>query len=709
MDVTDVATVTGVSPASGGPTVTSMSPDSAPNTGGTTVTITGTLLSGARTIAFGTSTVNIASKSDTELTALTGVTSQAGSVSVTVHFADGSSMKAGTLIFIAPAVTAISPASGPTTGGTTVTINGTLLTGATAVQFDQVGATPTVVSDTELTVVTPVALNAGQVSVVVDVPTGTTAVTSAATFTYVAPAACNATFVVNNQTGVPDDLVFVKFLGAQIGTATGAPTQTYGASTALATGTATSGQSYTLADMLPTIAGAPTPTAMPTFAINDYAGGRIYFSLGAELASTTIPAAQLPSDPDFYTVYGYVEPSIFPTVATGNSNIDASYVDFVGIPFEVSVRSCATGAVVQPPANNPLTTSAGTAIFDALTSDTKVPTNAVVAASGNTYVSASGTDSVTITGTARILSPSLYDPTQFTGAEPYPAWTGPGSLIDALRTAGTVLQIASYTTVDDTATVPSGTLFGFAGSTTTSNIAPQWSEAQSYTMTAQALADLNPNGANLRIPTLKGVPGIQMSGQGAIVGTFDIYITDAALGAQTGIYGANPPYIVDWTGDPSGPAPFSEAQIENDLAGRVVGDLLAGFNFGWAGCAITVAAQAAVNQLAANLAGTVFDVTEGALANTPIGQLSTGEFFYLLSLQPSTADLSQWYGAAIQPSQPTWYNCYSSDFQSLTNCYNMAFTDRLQGGSDPDMFFDQTGATYVEIKLLPGAYIVTPA
>src|ERR1019366_7947378 len=56
----------------------------------------------------------------------------------------------------APAVTSISPSSGPTTGGTTVTITGTNFTGATKVGFGAVAATSfTVVSSTEITAVSP--------------------------------------------------------------------------------------------------------------------------------------------------------------------------------------------------------------------------------------------------------------------------------------------------------------------------------------------------------------------------------------------------------------------------------------------------------------------------------------------------------------------------------------------------------------------------
>jgi hypothetical protein len=83
-----------------------------------------------------------------------------------------------------PTVTAISPTSGPTTGGTTVTITGTNFTGATKVLFGTVAATSfTVVSATEITAVSP-AQAAGAQNISVTTPAGTSAAVAADMFTY---------------------------------------------------------------------------------------------------------------------------------------------------------------------------------------------------------------------------------------------------------------------------------------------------------------------------------------------------------------------------------------------------------------------------------------------------------------------------------------------------------------------------------------------
>jgi hypothetical protein len=103
----------------------------------------------------------------------------------------------------APAVTGISPTSGPAAGGAAVIITGTGFTGATEVNF---GATPadsfTVNSDTQITATSP-AECAGTVDVTVTTPAVTSATGSADQFTYIAP-------VLNtlNLSGAPTNLIY---------------------------------------------------------------------------------------------------------------------------------------------------------------------------------------------------------------------------------------------------------------------------------------------------------------------------------------------------------------------------------------------------------------------------------------------------------------------------------------------------------------------
>ena len=93
--------------------------------------------------------------------------------------------KAGYItVFAHPNVTAISPTSGPTAGGTRVIVTGNGFTGATAVRFGTTAGTHlTVNSSTRITITSP-AHAAGPVNVMVTTPGGTSAVSTADRFTY---------------------------------------------------------------------------------------------------------------------------------------------------------------------------------------------------------------------------------------------------------------------------------------------------------------------------------------------------------------------------------------------------------------------------------------------------------------------------------------------------------------------------------------------
>ena len=147
-------------PAMALPAVTGVSPDGGTDLGGTTVTITGDGLGGATLVTFGGVAGRITSKSDTRITVASppstgtvGITvttaaitadsgtriTGTGTVDVIVTTPTGASKltAADQYTFGAPrpAVTGVSPDSGSTAGGTTVSITGTGLAGATGVTF----------------------------------------------------------------------------------------------------------------------------------------------------------------------------------------------------------------------------------------------------------------------------------------------------------------------------------------------------------------------------------------------------------------------------------------------------------------------------------------------------------------------------------------------------------------------------------------------
>ncbi len=166
------------------PTITSLSPDSGPTTGGTLVTITGTGFTGATEVLFrSTPATNITVTSDTEITAVAPA-GTAGLAAVRVVTPIAQSTALYTYVAAPPTITSLSPDSGPTTGGTLVTITGTGFTGATAVMF---GSTPA----TSFTVDTPTTIaatapggSAGTVDVTVTGPAGTSSTSAADQYTY---------------------------------------------------------------------------------------------------------------------------------------------------------------------------------------------------------------------------------------------------------------------------------------------------------------------------------------------------------------------------------------------------------------------------------------------------------------------------------------------------------------------------------------------
>ncbi len=91
-----------------------------------------------------------------------------------------------------PTVTSVSPASGPATGGTTVTIIGTGFTGTKAVDFGAAAASSfTVNSATQITATSPPGI--GTVDVTVVTAGGTSTTSSADQYTYLGPTPCNIT------------------------------------------------------------------------------------------------------------------------------------------------------------------------------------------------------------------------------------------------------------------------------------------------------------------------------------------------------------------------------------------------------------------------------------------------------------------------------------------------------------------------------------
>ena len=167
-------------------TVTGISPSTGPPSGGTAVTITGTDLSGATAVDFGSTPGTVTADSATSITAT--APAGTGTVDVTVTTPDGTSATSSadqftyTVIVPPPAVTAISPSTGPVGGGTSVVITGTDLAAATAVDFGSSAGTITADTGTSITATSPP--GTGTVDVVVVTGSGVSAPVTADQYSF---------------------------------------------------------------------------------------------------------------------------------------------------------------------------------------------------------------------------------------------------------------------------------------------------------------------------------------------------------------------------------------------------------------------------------------------------------------------------------------------------------------------------------------------
>jgi hypothetical protein len=177
------------------PTVTSVSPNFGPVSGGTMVTLTGSGFAAGDVLAFGAQAVSYSLVSSTEMEvdtpAFAAVTVYVEIVTTqgeSSPFLPNSSDLANCFTFGAPTVTGVSPTFGPVGGGMSVTIAGQGFGGTSgsgiSVEFGGVAATSIeAIGPTQITATAP-AGSAGTVNVTVTSPEGTSPTSSADDFTY---------------------------------------------------------------------------------------------------------------------------------------------------------------------------------------------------------------------------------------------------------------------------------------------------------------------------------------------------------------------------------------------------------------------------------------------------------------------------------------------------------------------------------------------
>ncbi len=202
------------------PTVTAISPQTGPITGGTAVTITGTNFTSNSTVNFGAvAAASVSFKSSTQLVATSGP-GDAGVVDVTVTTGVGTSTVVDADQFTygsGPVVTGLSSAGGPPAGGNTITITGTNFGGTTKVLFGTVKATSFVIkSATQITAVAPAGKLGTTVDVTVTTANGTSATSAADQYTYTAAPTVTAVSPNSGSAlgGTPVTITGTKLTGA---------------------------------------------------------------------------------------------------------------------------------------------------------------------------------------------------------------------------------------------------------------------------------------------------------------------------------------------------------------------------------------------------------------------------------------------------------------------------------------------------------------
>ena len=175
-------------PVTVGPTVLSISPTSGPTAGGTVVTVRGAnFVTGATVTVGGVAATGVTVTGSTTIQATTAARA-AGPADVSVTVDGKSSTLASAFTYLAlapPTLSSISPSSGSTVGGTTVTLTGTNFAAGATVTIGGVAATGvTVLSATSLRAVTG-ARAAGTADVVVSVGAQSAALVRG--YTYVVP------------------------------------------------------------------------------------------------------------------------------------------------------------------------------------------------------------------------------------------------------------------------------------------------------------------------------------------------------------------------------------------------------------------------------------------------------------------------------------------------------------------------------------------
>ena len=522
------------------PAVTSLSPTAGPTAGGTSVVITGTGFTGATAVKFGANNASsFTVNSSTQITA-TAPSGSAGTVDVTVTTANGTSSTGASdqYTYVAvPTVTSLSPTSGGTSGGTSVTITGTGFSGATAVSFGGTAATGfTVNSATQITATAP-AHSAATVDVRVTTVGGTSATGASDQFTYnaitlspaspltagtVATAYSNTisasggtgpyTFTVTSGT-VPAGLTLATN-GSLSGTPTAGGSFNFTITATDTVGGATGSQAYALTVNAPTITVTPTTLTAATVG-SAYSGATFAGSGGTGPYAFTVSAGALPAGMSLNGATGALSgtPTAggtfnFTVKATDSSTGAGPYFGTQAVSLTVSAPTITVSPNFPPNMNvgqaysQTFTASGGTSTYSFAVTSGSIPAGMTLSSAG--VLSGTPTEGGTFNFTITATDSS-------TGAGPY---TG--------SHAYTLLAQAAAVTTSPT-TIPDGAI-GTAYSQTISGTGG--TSPYTFQITGGAL----PAGLNLNATTgaITGTP--------TAAGAFTVFIVATDSSTGTGPY-----------------------------------------------------------------------------------------------------------------------------------------------------------------------------
>lgn len=406
----------------GPPSISGFSPASGSPGGGTIVVITGSNFYGATAVNFGANgavTFNV--DSTTQITAVSPAGN--GSVMISVVTAMGNATSGSqafnyTAPLPPPQVTGVTPATGATAGGTSVTISGAGFTGAVAVSF---GASPAasfnVDSDTQITATTPNS-PAGTVDISVTTASGTSSASSADRFTFALPAPVVSSISPTSGPAAGGTSVAITGTGF-----TGATSVGFGVT----------GATFTVNSDTSITATSPSGTGM----------------VDVQVITPSGTSASIAADQFTYSASAPVVTSINPQSGStaGGTSVVITGTGFTGA---TSVGFGATGASnmsVTSDTQISVTSPAGTGTVD-ITVMTPAGTSAVTAADQFTYASSTAPTVTSISPTSG--SPSGGDSVVITGT----GFTG-ASAVNFDTNAATTFNVDSDTQI--TATSPPGT------------------------------------------------------------------------------------------------------------------------------------------------------------------------------------------------------------------------------------------------------------